>query len=116
MLKISKAKGRYFVSILLGLLGCISFIMVTVNRDINNFLLEVIIAFTTGGLMSYGYETIKELYEKDVALKIRKLIITFGILMIIVVSIVNYFYSSFLASVTGTILSCILVFIIYKKY
>jgi len=112
----SKAKDRYSISILLGLLSCVSFIVVTTSPNIDNFILEIIIAFTIGGLMSYGYEIIKVVNKKDVAKKIRQQIIIFGIAIMLFVSVINYFFSSFLASIAGSAMSYLLVSMVYKKY
>ena len=111
-----KAKDRYSISILLGLLGCISLILVTTSPNIDSFILEIIIGFIVASLISYGYETMKGMYPKNVASKIRKEIIVFGILIIVTVSFMIFFYNSLFAAILGTLLSFVLVSVVYKKH
>ena len=110
-----KAKERYSISIFLGLLASISIIIVTASPKIDSIILEFIISFIAIGLMSHGYEITREIYTKNEASKIRKQIIIFGILIIVSVSAINYFYSSFFAAVLGALLSFVLVYILYKN-
>lgn len=116
VLNMNKTKDTYSISILLGLLGIISFIMVTSSPNIDSFLLELTIGLVIGGLMSYGYEIVKVLYEKKIAKKIKRHIIIYGIPIMLFVSVINYFYSSLLASAVGAVMSFLLVSSIYKKY
>jgi hypothetical protein len=116
MMETIKAKIRYSISILLGLLGCISLILVITSPNIDSFILEIIIGFIVASLISYAYETTKEIHTKNVASRIRKEIIGFGILVIGIVSFVNFFYNSFFAATVGALLSFVLVSVIYKRY
>lgn len=112
----SLIKYRYSISILLGLLGILSFFIITTPPNINSFLLELILGFIIISLLSYGYKMIKHYYEEDIASKIIKGTQLLGVFIIIITSVINYFLNPILTAVIGSILSLTLVSYIQRSF